>query len=135
MPAKLERGLMFALRYVLPAVTILGGLIVMAFGTEIDLEGGAGIVSAGLAIYGMNWLYRASIDGDKVREQEAAARAHFSAHGHWPDEAPPRAESAPEAEGDGSNTAMPGPKPHSGQVAQRPMRPHTSSGSRRRTRG
>jgi hypothetical protein len=91
MPPKLERGLMFALRYVLPTVTVVGGLVVMSFGTEIDLEGGAGIVSAGLAIYFMNWLYRASIEGDKVREQEVAARDYFSAHGHWPDEAPPTA--------------------------------------------
>lgn len=84
---KVEPALMFALRYVLPAVTVLGGIVVMAFGTEIDLEGGAGIVSAGLAIYGMNWLYRASIEGDRVREREAEARAYFTAHGHWPDEA------------------------------------------------
>ncbi len=79
--------LMIAIRYVLPAVVVLGGAIVMAFGGEIDLEGGAGIVSAGLAIYAMNWLYRAAIDGDRVREDEEAARTYFAAHGRWPDEA------------------------------------------------
>ncbi len=141
MPPKLERGLMFALRYVLPAVTVVGGLIVMAFGSEIDLEGGAGIVSAGLAIYAMNWLYRASIEGDMVREREASARAYFLAHGHWPDEAPPRAESSPGASAASSSAARPGSKPdagdpgHSGRATQRPPRPHTSSGSRRRSRG
>jgi hypothetical protein len=36
-------------RYVLPAVVVLGGLVVMSFGDENHLEGGAGIVSAGLA--------------------------------------------------------------------------------------
>jgi len=132
---KLERGLMFALRYVLPAVTVLGGLVVMAFGSEIDLEGGAGIVSAGLAIYAMNWLYRASVEGDMTREREASARAHFLAHGHWPDEAPPPAEPSPAAAADASSAARPSPNPDSGRVPQRTLRPHTSSGSRRRPRG
>src|SRR5271168_2742235 len=77
---------MIGVRFVLPAAVVLGGLIVMAFGSEIDLEGGAGIVSAGLAIYAMNWLYRASVDGDRVRDEEEAARDYFDTHGHWPDE-------------------------------------------------
>jgi hypothetical protein len=79
---------MICLRYVLPAAVLLSGLIVMALGSETDLEGGAGIVSAGLAIYAMNWLYRASVDGDRARDEEEAARAYLEAHGHWPDEAP-----------------------------------------------
>jgi len=78
---------MVGLRYVLPVAIVLGGAIVMAFGSEIDLEGGAGIVSAGLAVWGMNWLYRASIEGDRVRESEEAARDFLDAHGYWPDEA------------------------------------------------
>jgi hypothetical protein len=76
------------LRYVLPGIVVLGGLIVMAFGSEADLEGGAGIVSAGLAVYAMSWLYRASVDGDHVRDEEEAARDYFGEHGRWPDEAP-----------------------------------------------
>jgi hypothetical protein len=79
---------MICLRYVLPAAVLLGGLIVMALGSEADVEGGAGIVSAGLAIYAMNWLYRASVDGDRTRDEEEAARAYLEEHGHWPDEAP-----------------------------------------------
>jgi hypothetical protein len=79
---------MICLRYVLPAAVLLGGLVVMALGSESDLEGGAGIVSAGLAIYAMNWLYRASVDGDRARDEEEAARAYLQAHGHWPDESP-----------------------------------------------
>jgi hypothetical protein len=76
------------LRYVLPGIVVLGGLVVMAFGSEADLEGGAGIVSAGLAVYAMSWLYRASVDGDRVRDEEEAARDYFGEHGRWPDEAP-----------------------------------------------
>jgi hypothetical protein len=78
--------LLVGLRYVLPAVVVLAGLIVMALGSDIDLEGGASIVSAGLAIYAMNWLYRASVDGDRERDEEDAARGYFDANGHWPDQ-------------------------------------------------
>jgi hypothetical protein len=74
------------LRYALPGAVLLAGLVVMALGSEADLEGGAGIVGAGLAIYAMNWLYRASVDGDRVRDEEEAARAYFDVHGRWPDE-------------------------------------------------
>jgi hypothetical protein len=81
-------SLLKLVRYVLPAVTVLGGIIIMALGSEAELEGGAGIVSAGAAIYLMNWLYRASVDGDSQRDVEEAARDYFDQHGYWPDEAP-----------------------------------------------
>lgn len=132
---------MVALRYVLPAGIVLGGAIVMAFGSEIDLEGGAGIVSAGLAVWGMNWLYRASIEGDRVRAAEEAARDYLDVHGHWPDEAAPatrastgahgpanRAEPEPERDQASPNTSTPHP------LARRPW-PHTSGPSSRRSRG
>jgi len=85
---------MVLLRYVLPTAVLLAGLVVMALGSEADLEGGAGIVSAGLAVYAMNWLYRASVDGDRVRDEEEAARTYFDLHGHWPDEPPAPGERA-----------------------------------------
>jgi hypothetical protein len=76
---------MILVRYVLPAAVVLGGIVVMALGGEANLEGGAGIVSAGLAIYFINWLFRAGAAGEREREREDAARAYFDAHGHWPD--------------------------------------------------
>ncbi len=51
---------MILLRYVLPGVVVLAGLVVMALGSEAELEGGAGIVSAGIAIFFINWLFRAA---------------------------------------------------------------------------
>ena len=77
--------LMFALRYVLPAVVTIVGLVMMAIGGETNVLGGAGFVSAGLAIYLINWLFRAGASGDREREREDAAREYFDAHGHWPD--------------------------------------------------
>jgi hypothetical protein len=87
-PRRRTSWLVIGVRYVLPAAVVLGGLIVMALGSEADLEGGASIVSAGLAIYAMNWLYRASVGGDLVRDEEEAARDYLDLHGRWPDEAP-----------------------------------------------
>jgi hypothetical protein len=77
---------MICLRYVLPAVVIIAGVVVMALGSETKLEGGAGIAGAGLAIFAMNWLIRKASD-DRERAQEEAARDYFDAHGYWPDEA------------------------------------------------
>jgi hypothetical protein len=87
-PGKRSARLIIVVRYVVPAAVVLGGLIVMALGSESDVEGGAGIVGAGLAVYAINWLYRASVDGDRERDQEEAARDYLDQHGHWPDEAP-----------------------------------------------
>jgi hypothetical protein len=81
---------MFGVRYVMPAAIVVAGVIIMAFGSEVDLEGGAGIISAGLAVYVANLLYRVSAYGDGEREREEAARAYFVAHGHWPDQRPPQ---------------------------------------------
>jgi hypothetical protein len=77
---------MVFIRYVLPAAGFLAGLIVMALGSEADVEGGAGIIGASLAIFAVNWLFRAGVKGDREREREDAAREYFDEHGHWPDE-------------------------------------------------
>ena len=74
------------LRYVLPALVTIAGLVMMAMGTETDLEGGAAIVSAGLAIFFLNWLFRAGVAGDRDRDAEDAAREYFDRHGRWPDQ-------------------------------------------------
>jgi len=80
-----HRWLLVGIRYVLPAVVVLAGGAVIAMGSESDLEGGASIVSAGLAIYFLNWLFRIGVTGDRDRDVEAAARDYFDLHGRWPD--------------------------------------------------
>jgi len=72
------------MRYGLPAVVTVGGLVVMFSGGENNTLGGAGIVSAGLAIYFVNWLFRIGAKGDREREREERAREHFDEHGSWP---------------------------------------------------
>ncbi|MGD0452726.1 MAG: hypothetical protein ABSB69_03955 [Solirubrobacteraceae bacterium] len=76
--------LLVGMRYVLPAVVTIAGLVIMALGGENNLEGGASIVSAGLAIYFLNWLFRIGAAGDRERDAEQAAREYFNRHGRWP---------------------------------------------------
>jgi hypothetical protein len=76
---------MVLLRYVLPGVVIVAGIVVMALGSETDLEGGGGIVSAGIAIFFVNWLFRTGAAGEQERDREDAAREYFDRHGRWPD--------------------------------------------------
>jgi hypothetical protein len=72
-------------RYVLPAAVVIAGIVVMSMGGETDLEGGAGIVGAGIAIFFVNWLFRVGASGERERDAEDAAREHFDRTGRWPD--------------------------------------------------
>lgn len=80
-------GLVFVVRYMLPGAIVLAGAIIMAHGSEVDLEGGAEIVSAGLSVYLANWLFRIGYSSHE-REDEEAGRDYLRAHGHWPDQPP-----------------------------------------------
>lgn len=105
-----HRWVMPTVRYVLPAIVVLVGIVFMALGSETDLEGGAAVVSAGLSIYLVNWLFRVGAAGEREREAEDAAREYFDRHGHWPDQAPSRAglEAAP---GAGRSPSAVAPRP------------------------
>lgn len=79
---------MIAVRYVLPAVVVLAGVVLLAFNpTLAGLEGWALLTGAGLAILMLNWLYRVGVKGDEERDAEEAARVYFDEHGRWPDQA------------------------------------------------
>jgi hypothetical protein len=80
---------MNAVRYGLPALVVLGGLVVMSLGSENDLEGGAMILSAGMAIFFINWLFRVGVAGERDRDAEQSARDYLEIHGRWPDESAP----------------------------------------------
>ena len=77
------------LRYVLPALLVLAGFVVL-FVVDGDLrwDGWAMLVGSGLSVLLLNWLFRLGVQGDKERDKEEAAREYLGAHGHWPDEDP-----------------------------------------------
>ena len=84
----------------LPVTIIVAGVVVaIATGfSETGLEGGALLISAGLSVWLINFLYRVGVRGDRERDAEDRARAYFAEHGRWPDEdeAPDRRSNRPE---------------------------------------
>jgi hypothetical protein len=73
------------LRHGLPLLIVVGGLV--AFAIEPDrIEAAALIVSAGLSVWLLNWLWRVGIAGEEDREREDRAREEFDRTGKWPDD-------------------------------------------------
>ncbi len=105
----------------LPVIVVVGGVLAIVVGRDLDaLEGGAGIIGAGLSIWLLNLLHRIGVSGDHDRTDEDAARTFFDAHGHWPDEAPPPREPprSPHRQGPPSR-----PRTPTGAAPRRPRRP------------
>jgi hypothetical protein len=103
----------------LPVAIVAGGLIVIVAtgGSETGVEGGAGIIGAGLSVWLLNVIFRVGVQGERERDAEDEARDFYGAHGYWPDEAPPPvpAEPAPEPE-------------HPDEHRRQPDHPHRSPG-------
>jgi hypothetical protein len=87
------RRTLVAVRYVLPALLCIAGLILIVIEPRgATLHGGLGIIGAGLAGFLFSFFARISMTGDETRvKKEEAARAFFDEHGRWPDEDPSKA--------------------------------------------
>jgi hypothetical protein len=72
-----------AVRYGIPAVLFLTGMIVSAVAS---VAAGALFISAATAVLLLNLLFRIGVEGDKERDREDAARRYFDEHGRWPGE-------------------------------------------------
>jgi hypothetical protein len=74
----------------IPIALISIGVIMLLVGAirsdDIWAEGGALMVSAGLAVWLLNALHRVGVRGDRERDREVEAREYFDRHGRWPDE-------------------------------------------------
>jgi hypothetical protein len=78
---------MIAVRYGLPAVLTLVGIVLFALDPSlIGLEGFVLFIGAGASILLLNVLYRVGVSGDKERDEEEAAREYLDEHGRWPDD-------------------------------------------------
>jgi hypothetical protein len=84
------RRTLFAVRYVLPSLLCIAGLVLIVIEPHgATLHGGLGIIGAGLAAFLFSFFARISMTGDETRmKKEEDARAFFDEHGHWPDEDP-----------------------------------------------
>jgi hypothetical protein len=84
---------LFVVRYVLPMLLTTAGLAtIVANPHGTTVEGGMGLVGAGLAAFLFSALTRLSMADDKLRGQEADARDFFDEHLYWPDEDPSAAD-------------------------------------------
>ena len=82
-----ERRLLVFARYVLPALIVVGGLVlIVAGGDRSALHGGLGIIGGGIAVWLLSLFYRVGASGDVERDAEEEARRYFDRHGRWPDE-------------------------------------------------
>jgi hypothetical protein len=77
---------MHAVRYGIPLVLLVAGVIVSATAGGVGIAAGALFFSAGSAVLLLNVLYRIGVEGDKERDTEQSARDFFDQHGRWPDE-------------------------------------------------
>ena len=75
-----------AIRYGIPLVLLIVGVIVSATAGGVGIAAGALFFSAGSAVLLLNVLHRMGVEGDKERDREADARDFFDKHGRWPDE-------------------------------------------------
>jgi hypothetical protein len=81
--------MLLMVRYGLPATLIVAGFVLLVtIEGPLCWDGWAMCVGAGLSVLLLNWLVRLGMEGDKERDEEAAARNYLTEHGHWPDEAP-----------------------------------------------
>jgi energy-converting hydrogenase Eha subunit G len=74
-----------AIRYGIPLVLLIVGVIVSATAGGVGIAAGALFFSAGSAVLLLNVLHRMGVEGDKERDREEEARRYFDKHGRWPD--------------------------------------------------
>jgi hypothetical protein len=75
-----------AVRYGIPAVLFIAGMVVWATCGNVGIAAGAMFISAATAVLLLNVLFRIGMEGDKARDKEEDARRFFDEHGRWPDE-------------------------------------------------
>jgi hypothetical protein len=78
---------MNTLRFGLPALVFIGGVVMLALEPNtIGLEGFAMATGAALSLLLLTWFFREGVRGDRERDREEAAREYYAEHGRWPDE-------------------------------------------------
>jgi hypothetical protein len=85
-PSRRRDPALIFVRYGLPALMVLAGVVILIFDPNVTGLGGWGdLTAAALSVLLMNVLWRAGVSGEADREAEDAARRYFDEHGHWPD--------------------------------------------------
>jgi hypothetical protein len=81
-----QRGpLIVVVRYALPAVIVLTGLILtIAGGSDTVVAAGVALIGVGMLVALLNVLMRLGIASSRDREREEEARRFFDRHRRWP---------------------------------------------------
>jgi drug/metabolite transporter (DMT)-like permease len=95
---RILRVLLVATRVWLPLAIAAAGIVLIVVGHGRSRGSGAtslgnSVAAAGVAlliaaliVWMLNWMYRMSVQSNREREREEAAREYFERHGRWPDE-------------------------------------------------
>jgi len=95
---KLTRVLVSLTRVWLPLLIAAGGVVMIVLGhgrtngtggTALGnslAAGGVALLIAALIVWMINWMFRMSVQSNRDREREEAARAYFDRHGRWPED-------------------------------------------------
>lgn len=77
-----------ATRLWLPLAIAIAGVLLIVLGSGSGEEAGAGValIIAAMIVWMVNWLFRLSVESNRDRDREEAAREYFDRTGHWPDE-------------------------------------------------
>jgi hypothetical protein len=75
-------------RYGLPVLIFLAGVVVFAVASDRDtgMIIGSMFMGAAVAVFLLNFFFRMGVEGDKDRDVEDRRREYFDRHGFWPDE-------------------------------------------------
>ncbi|MDQ6818334.1 MAG: hypothetical protein M3018_13145 [Actinomycetota bacterium] len=89
-----SRVLLAATRLWLPVAIATAGVVLIVAGQARSGSGlndslaavGVALIIAALIVWMINWMFRMSVESNRDREREEAAREYFTRHGRWPDE-------------------------------------------------
>jgi hypothetical protein len=82
---RVERAPLIVVRYALPAVIVLTGLVLtIAGGNDTVVAAGVALIGVGMVVALLNVLMRLGIESSRDRDREEKARRFFDRHGRWP---------------------------------------------------
>jgi high-affinity Fe2+/Pb2+ permease len=71
----------------LPVALVVVGIVLIVLGGDSALGAtGVGMLIIAVIVWMVNWMFRMSVESNRDREREEAAREYFDEHGRWPDE-------------------------------------------------
>ncbi len=71
----------------LPAAFVVAGIVAIILGGSGSVGAmGVGLIIIALIVWMVNWMFRMSVESNRDREREEAAREYFDEHGRWPDD-------------------------------------------------